>query len=46
MLFASKENGQSLVDYALILILVVIVIFGLLYFLGPTIQNIFDNINK
>jgi len=37
MLFAPKEKGQGLVEYALILVLVAAL-------LGPAIGNIFSNI--
>jgi pilus assembly protein Flp/PilA len=45
MLFASKEKGQGLVEYALILVLVAIVVIAALTLLGPTIGNIFSDIN-
>ena len=46
MLFAPRENGQGLAEYALILVLVVIVVFAVLVVLGPTIGNAFSSINK
>ena len=36
MLFAPKEKGQGLVEYALILVLVAIVVIAVLMLLGPT----------
>jgi pilus assembly protein Flp/PilA len=45
MLFASKEKGQGLVEYALILVLVAIVVIAALTLLGPTIGNVFSDIN-
>jgi pilus assembly protein Flp/PilA len=45
MLFAKKEKGQGLVEYALILVLVAIVVIAALTLLGPTISGIFDSIN-
>jgi pilus assembly protein Flp/PilA len=39
------EKGQGLVEYALILVLVSIVVIVALSALGPTISNIFTNIN-
>jgi pilus assembly protein Flp/PilA len=37
MLFAPKEKGQGLVEYALILVLVAIVVIAALKILGPII---------
>ena len=44
MLFAPKEKGQGLVEYALILVLVAIVVIAVLALLGPAIGNIFSTI--
>ena len=46
MLFAPKEKGQGLVEYALILVLVAIVVIAALMILGPIIGNTFSTINK
>jgi len=46
MLFAPKEKGQGLVEYALILVLVAVVVIAVLLILGPVIQNVFKNINS
>lgn len=46
MLFAPKEKGQGLVEYALILVLVAVVVIAVLTLLGPTIANIFSQINN
>jgi pilus assembly protein Flp/PilA len=46
MLFAPKENGQGLVEYALILVFVAIVVIAVLMILGPTIGNVFSSVNK
>jgi pilus assembly protein Flp/PilA len=46
MLFAPKEKGQGLVEYALILVLVAIVVIAILMIMGPAIGNIFSNIVK
>ena len=45
MLFAQKEKGQGLVEYALILVLVAIVVIAALMILGPLIGNTFSTIN-
>ena len=44
MLFAPREEGQGLVEYALILVLVAIVVIVILAVLGPAIGNIFSQI--
>ncbi len=44
MLFAPKEKGQGLVEYALILVLVAVVVIVILALLGPAIGNIFSNV--
>ena len=46
MLFAPKEKGQGLVEYALILVLVAIVVIAALTILGPSIGNVFSSINN
>ncbi len=38
------EDGQGLVEYALILIMVAIVVIVALALLGPAIGNIFSNV--
>jgi pilus assembly protein Flp/PilA len=44
MIFAPKEKGQGLVEYALILVLVAVVVIAVLTLLGPAIGNIFSTI--
>ena len=46
MLFAPKEKGQGLVEYALILVLVAIVVIAAIMILGPIIGNTFSTINN
>ena len=46
MLFLPREEGQGLVEYALILVLVAIVVIVILALLGPAIGNIFSNIYR
>lgn len=43
MLFL-REEGQGLVEYALILVLVAIVVIAILLLLGPIVGNVFSNI--
>ena len=44
MLFLPHEEGQGLVEYALILVLIAIVVIAVLVLLGPIIGNVFSNI--
>ena len=46
MLFAPKEKGQGLVEYALIIVLVSIVVIVALTLLGPQISNVFNRISS
>jgi pilus assembly protein Flp/PilA len=39
-----REEGQGLVEYALILVLVAVVVIVILALVGPAIGNIFSNI--
>jgi pilus assembly protein Flp/PilA len=44
MFFLPREEGQGLVEYALILVLVAIVVIAILLVLGPAVGNVFSNI--
>ena len=46
MLFAAKEQGQGLVEYAIILVLVALVVIAVVRLLGPEIGNTFSSINS
>ncbi|MEZ0396693.1 MAG: Flp family type IVb pilin [Anaerolineales bacterium] len=46
MLMHTREHGQGLVEYALILVLVAIVVIAVLMLLGPIIGNVFSKINS
>lgn len=39
-----KEDGQGLIEYALILVLVAVVVIAILLVMGPTVGNVFSNI--
>ena len=41
-----EEEGQGLVEYALILFLVAVVVIGILILLGPRIGSIFSAVTK
>jgi pilus assembly protein Flp/PilA len=45
MLFAPKEKGQGLVEYALILVLIAVVVIVVLRALGVKVQGIFGQID-
>jgi len=44
MLFLPREEGQGLVEYALILVLVAIVVIAILLLVGPAIGRVFSQI--
>lgn len=44
MSFRPREEGQGLLEYALILILVAMVVLALITVLGPTVGNLFSNV--
>ena len=44
--FFAKEDGQGLVEYALILVLIAIVVIGILTVLGGKVSTVFSNINS
>ena len=46
MLFSAKEQGQGLVEYAIILVLVALVVVAVVRLLGPKIGNTFSSINN
>jgi pilus assembly protein Flp/PilA len=41
---AVQQEGQGLVEYALILMLVAIVVIAVLVFLGPIVGNMFSTV--
>jgi pilus assembly protein Flp/PilA len=44
MIYMPREEGQGLVEYALILVLVAVVVIVILTVLGPAIGGVFSNI--
>jgi pilus assembly protein Flp/PilA len=42
MLFLPREEGQGLVEYALILVLIAIVVIAILVLVGPAVGNVFS----
>ena len=46
MLFLTKEQGQGLVEYAIILALVALVVIAVVRLLGPRVGNTFSSMNN
>ncbi len=46
MLFAPKEKGQGMVEYALIIVLIAIVVIIILTVLGTQISTVFSTISS
>ena len=46
MLFAPKEKGQGLVEYAIILALIAIVVIAVMSTLGKKVNNTFNSIGQ
>jgi pilus assembly protein Flp/PilA len=46
MLFAPKERGQGLVEYAIILALVALVVIAVVRLIGPKVGNTFSTISN
>jgi pilus assembly protein Flp/PilA len=44
MMYLPREEGQGLVEYALILVLIAIVVIAILALLGPIIANVFSSV--
>jgi len=45
-MYLPREEGQGLVEYALILVLVAVVVIAILTLLGPQIGNVFSKITN
>ena len=44
MLFLTHEEGQGLLEYGLVIILVAIVVVAILLIIGPTVGNMFSTV--
>ena len=44
--FFAKEEGQGLVEYALILVLIAVVVIGIMTALGRRVSGVFGKINS
>jgi pilus assembly protein Flp/PilA len=45
-MYLPREEGQGLVEYALILVLVAVVVIAILMLVGPQIANIFSRVTN
>ncbi len=45
-MYLPREEGQGLVEYALILVLVAVVVIAILSVLGPQIGNVFSSVSS
>jgi pilus assembly protein Flp/PilA len=46
MLFSTKEQGQGLVEYALVIVFVALVVIAIMRLLGPKVGNTFSSISS
>jgi Flp pilus assembly pilin Flp len=46
MLYSIHENGQGLVEYVFLLVLIALIVIAVLLVLGPTIGNVFSSMNS
>lgn len=46
MLFAMRERGQGLVEYAFLLVLIALIVLAALLLLGPLVGNVFSSLNS
>ena len=46
MLCSVREDGQGLIEYAFILLLIAMVVFVVLLIFGPVIGNVFTKLNS
>jgi len=46
VVYLPQEEGQGMVEYALIIVLVAIVVIAILLLLGPQIGNVFSRITS
>lgn len=46
MFFAPRENGQGLIEYAIILALVAVIVIAIMRLMGPKIGNTYSSISN
>ncbi len=44
MIYAPREEGQGLIEYAMILMSVALVVMIMVYVLGPIVGNMYSNV--
>jgi pilus assembly protein Flp/PilA len=44
MLFAKRPEGQGMVEYALVLLLIAVIVIVILALLGPAVGNMFSSV--
>lgn len=44
MVYAPRERGQGLMEYALVIIFVAVVVIVVLALIGPQVGNLFSNV--
>lgn len=44
MLFVPHEEGQGLTEYAMLLAFIALIVFAILYVLGPAVANLYQNV--
>ncbi len=45
-MLSSREDGQGLLEYALIISLVVVIVIVIIYLIGPAVGNMYSNVVK
>jgi Flp pilus assembly pilin Flp len=46
MLCSIRERGQGMVEYAFIFVFIALIVIAVLLILGPTVGNVFSNLNS
>lgn len=44
MLFALQEEGQGLLEYAMIITLIALIVLVVVYILGPSVGSMYSNV--
>lgn len=45
-MYLPKEEGQGLVEYALLLVLIALVVIAILALIGPQVANVFSKVTN
>ncbi len=46
MLYSIRENGQGMVEYAFLFLLIALIVIAVLLIFGPTIGNVFSKLSN